>query len=61
MLFPKLTIERVCPRLYWITERQGFIQEFEIIMTIEGIVEATGMTFQARTSYLNEEIVWGEQ
>lgn len=30
-------------------------------MTVEGIVEATGMTFQARTSFLPEEIVWGER
>uniref|UniRef100_A0A915A8G5 Uncharacterized protein n=1 Tax=Parascaris univalens TaxID=6257 RepID=A0A915A8G5_PARUN len=33
--------------------------EFELIMTVEGIVEATGMTFQARTSFLPSEIRWG--
>ncbi|KAK0404485.1 hypothetical protein QR680_017473 [Steinernema hermaphroditum] len=33
--------------------------DFELIMTVEGIVEATGMTFQARTSFLPEEIQWG--
>uniref|UniRef100_A0A1I7VC71 IRK_C domain-containing protein n=1 Tax=Loa loa TaxID=7209 RepID=A0A1I7VC71_LOALO len=33
--------------------------DFEIIMTVEGIVEATGMTFQARTSFLPDEILWG--
>ncbi|PAV65860.1 hypothetical protein WR25_16435 [Diploscapter pachys] len=32
---------------------------FELIMTVEGIVEATGMTFQARTSFLPDEIQWG--
>ncbi|VDM13446.1 unnamed protein product [Wuchereria bancrofti] len=32
---------------------------FELIMTVEGIVEATGMTFQARTSFLPDEILWG--
>ncbi|CAO4387926.1 unnamed protein product [Caenorhabditis nigoni] len=33
--------------------------DFELIMTVEGIVEATGMTFQARTSFLPDEILWG--
>lgn len=43
----------------------GFTREtlaegaFELVMTLEGIVEATGMTFQARTSFLPEEIKWG--
>uniref|UniRef100_A0A915DV44 Inward rectifier potassium channel C-terminal domain-containing protein n=1 Tax=Ditylenchus dipsaci TaxID=166011 RepID=A0A915DV44_9BILA len=35
--------------------------DFELIMTVEGIVEATGMTFQARTSYLPNEIKWGQR
>lgn len=35
--------------------------DFEIIMTVEGIVEATGATFQARTSFLPFEIEWGRQ
>ncbi|VDM82776.1 unnamed protein product [Strongylus vulgaris] len=35
--------------------------EFELIMTVEGIVEATGMTFQARTSFLPDEILWGHK
>uniref|UniRef100_A0A1I7XW27 TLC domain-containing protein n=1 Tax=Heterorhabditis bacteriophora TaxID=37862 RepID=A0A1I7XW27_HETBA len=35
--------------------------DFELIMTVEGIVEATGMTFQARTSFLPEEILWGHK
>ncbi|KHN70897.1 Inward rectifier potassium channel 2 [Toxocara canis] len=34
---------------------------FELIMTVEGIVEATGMTFQARTSFLPSEIIWGHR
>lgn len=35
--------------------------DFELIMTVEGIVEATGMTFQARTSFLPDEIKWGQK
>lgn len=30
-------------------------------MTLEGIVEATGVSFQARTSFLPEEIKWGRR
>ena len=33
--------------------------DFEIVVLLEGIVESTGMTTQARTSYLGEEIHWG--
>jgi len=33
--------------------------DFEIVVLLEGIVEPTGMTMQARTSYLGEEIHWG--
>lgn len=33
--------------------------DFEIVVLLEGIVESTGMTMQARTSYLREEIHWG--
>ncbi|KAI6240661.1 Inward rectifier potassium channel 2 [Aphelenchoides fujianensis] len=35
--------------------------DFELIMTVEGIVEATGATFQARTSFLPTEIQWGRR
>ncbi|XP_078540098.1 G protein-activated inward rectifier potassium channel 4-like [Lissotriton helveticus] len=36
-------------------------EEFEIIVILEGIVEATGMTCQARTSYTEDEILWGHR
>ncbi|CAG7734700.1 unnamed protein product, partial [Allacma fusca] len=32
---------------------------FEIIVVLEGIVESTGLTVQARSSYLPSEILWG--
>ncbi|XP_050984603.1 G protein-activated inward rectifier potassium channel 3-like [Labeo rohita] len=34
-------------------------QQFEIIIILEGIVEATGMMCQAKTSYIETEIEWG--
>ncbi|KAM4619758.1 LOW QUALITY PROTEIN: G protein-activated inward rectifier potassium channel 3-like [Polymixia lowei] len=33
----------------------------EIIVILEGIVEASGMTCQARTSYTQDEILWGHR
>ncbi|XP_041360527.1 ATP-sensitive inward rectifier potassium channel 12-like [Gigantopelta aegis] len=33
--------------------------EFEIIVIMEGVVSSTSLNFQARTSYLQDEIVWG--
>ena len=32
---------------------------FEYIVTLEGVVEPSGNTTQARTSYLPDEILWG--
>lgn len=30
-------------------------------MVLEGVVETTGITTQARTSYVSEEILWGQR
>lgn len=35
--------------------------DFEIIVILEGVVEQTGLTTQARTSYLPSEIMWGQR
>lgn len=45
--------------LFAMTPEEMHNANFELIMTVEGIVEATGMTFQARTSFLPDEIRWG--
>ncbi|XP_070773715.1 G protein-activated inward rectifier potassium channel 3-like [Enoplosus armatus] len=36
-------------------------ESFEIIVILEGIVEASGMTCQARTSYTEDEVLWGHR
>ncbi|KAF6717962.1 G protein-activated inward rectifier potassium channel 3 [Oryzias melastigma] len=36
-------------------------EDFEIVVILEGMVEATGMTCQARSSYLTEEVLWGHR
>ena len=35
------------------------IQDFELVIVVEGNVEATAMRTQIRTSFLPEEILWG--
>jgi potassium inwardly-rectifying channel subfamily J len=34
---------------------------FEIQVSMEGTIESTGLTFQARSSYLPNEILWGHR
>ncbi|NXC42539.1 KCJ11 protein, partial [Penelope pileata] len=36
-------------------------EDLEIIVILEGVVETTGITTQARTSYLADEILWGQR
>ncbi|KAM4039920.1 ATP-sensitive inward rectifier potassium channel 8 [Anomaloglossus baeobatrachus] len=36
-------------------------QDLEVIVLLEGVVETTGITTQARTSYITEEILWGHR
>lgn len=36
-------------------------EQFEFVVILEGIVESTGMTTQARSSYLPGEILWGHR
>jgi len=33
--------------------------DFEIVVVIDGVVEATGLNTQPKSSYLNSEILWG--
>ncbi|XP_056272818.1 ATP-sensitive inward rectifier potassium channel 11 [Pseudoliparis swirei] len=35
--------------------------DLEVIAVLEGVVETTGITTQARTSYVSEEILWGQR
>ncbi|XP_069803281.1 ATP-sensitive inward rectifier potassium channel 11-like [Dendropsophus ebraccatus] len=36
-------------------------QDIEVVAILEGVVETTGITTQARTSYLPDEILWGRR
>ncbi|OCT72307.1 hypothetical protein XELAEV_18035280mg [Xenopus laevis] len=47
---------------FWEMSRtQLEIEEFEIVVILEGMVEATGMTCQARSSYVDSEVLWGHR
>ncbi|XP_075046600.1 G protein-activated inward rectifier potassium channel 4 isoform X2 [Mixophyes fleayi] len=47
---------------FWAMSRaQLESEDFEIVVILEGMVEATGMTCQARSSYVNREVLWGHR
>jgi len=45
--------------LYHLTPAQLAHSKVEVVVTLEGIVEPSGNTVQARTSFLPHEILWG--
>ena len=44
---------------YEMTPKDILNAKFEMVVALEGIVEPTGNSVQARTSYLPREILWG--
>ncbi|CAK6981879.1 potassium inwardly rectifying channel subfamily J member 11%2C like [Scomber scombrus] len=54
------TMERGSP-LYELSAHSLSSEDLEIIVILEGVVETTGITMQARTSYTPEEILWGRR
>ncbi|XP_058116448.1 G protein-activated inward rectifier potassium channel 3-like [Anopheles ziemanni] len=53
-------IDRDSP-LYNLSAQDMIRERFEIVVMLEGVVESTGMTTQARSSYLPSEILWGHR
>lgn len=51
-------IDRKSP-FYNMSKEQYEASDWELIVILEGVVEATGCTLQARTSYLADEVLWG--
>ncbi|XP_005990571.1 ATP-sensitive inward rectifier potassium channel 11 [Latimeria chalumnae] len=47
--------------LYDMTAKDLPQEDLEVIVILEGVVETTGITTQARTSYVSEEILWGHR
>ncbi|KAL2088521.1 hypothetical protein ACEWY4_015420 [Coilia grayii] len=47
--------------LYDVSEIDLEGEDIEVVVILEGVVETTGITTQARTSYLSDEIFWGHR
>ncbi|XP_062560595.1 G protein-activated inward rectifier potassium channel 3-like isoform X5 [Armigeres subalbatus] len=47
--------------LYTLSAQDVLRERFEIVVMLEGVVESTGMTTQARSSYLPSEVLWGHR
>ncbi|XP_041978730.1 ATP-sensitive inward rectifier potassium channel 12-like isoform X3 [Aricia agestis] len=47
--------------LYNLSASDMLKEKFEIVVMLEGVIESTGMTTQARSSYLPSEILWGHR
>ncbi|XP_017785588.1 PREDICTED: G protein-activated inward rectifier potassium channel 3-like [Nicrophorus vespilloides] len=53
-------IDKTSP-LYQLSATDLLRERFEIVVILEGVIESTGMTTQARSSYLPSEILWGHR
>ncbi|TRZ01721.1 hypothetical protein DNTS_016004 [Danionella cerebrum] len=61
LVSPLVICHRIGPRSpFWDISKDTLSREsLEIVVILEGMVEATGMTCQARSSYVASEIKWG--
>ncbi|CAG0904582.1 unnamed protein product [Cyprideis torosa] len=53
-------IDETSPLYYW-GAADLMREKFEIVVVLEGVIESTGSTTQARSSYLPNEIKWGHR
>ncbi|CAH1719716.1 unnamed protein product [Chironomus riparius] len=62
-IWPTLIVHRIDEEspLYNLSAQDMLKERFEIVTMLEGVVESTGMTTQARSSYLPSEILWGHR
>ncbi|XP_063697110.1 G protein-activated inward rectifier potassium channel 3-like isoform X2 [Culicoides brevitarsis] len=62
-IWPMVVVHQITPESpFWNMSASDMIQDrFEIVVILEGTVESTGQTTQARSSYLNTEILWGHR
>lgn len=62
-IWPTLIVHKIDEEspLYELSAQDMLRERFEIVTMLEGVVESTGMTTQARSSYLPSEILWGHR
>ncbi|XP_053690808.1 G protein-activated inward rectifier potassium channel 3-like [Sabethes cyaneus] len=60
-IWPQIVVHRInaSSPLYNLSALELLQEKFEIIVILEGTIESTGQTTQARSSYLSSEILWG--
>ncbi|CAM5129202.1 unnamed protein product [Natator depressus] len=63
LVSPLTICHEINPRspFFCLSQRSLRSEQFEIVVILEGIVETTGMTCQARTSYTEDEVLWGHR
>ena len=63
LIWPMTIVHKITPDspLYNISAADLLKEKFEIVVILEGTVESTSMTTQARSSYLPTEIKWGHR
>ncbi|KRT79300.1 hypothetical protein AMK59_6933, partial [Oryctes borbonicus] len=47
--------------LFHLSPRNFLNEQFEIVVILEGTIESTGQTTQARSSYIANEVLWGHR
>ncbi|GFG32821.1 hypothetical protein Cfor_06324 [Coptotermes formosanus] len=62
-IWPTTIVHKIDPAspLYLLSAAEMIRERFEIVVILEGVIESTGMTTQARSSYLPSEVLWGHR
>ena len=62
-IWPTTIVHRIDEEspFYNMSAKDFLRKHYEIIVALEGIVEPTGNSIQARSSYLGDEILWGHR
>ncbi|KAM0730944.1 Inward rectifier potassium channel 4 [Formica fusca] len=62
-IWPTIIIHRIneSSPFYNMSAEDMLIERFEVVLILEGTIESTGQTTQARSSYLPQEILWGHR
>ncbi|KAJ8977748.1 hypothetical protein NQ317_001112 [Molorchus minor] len=62
-IWPMTIVHRIDEKspFYYISAGDLLLETFEIVAILEGTIESTGQTTQARSSYLASEVMWGHR
>lgn len=62
-IWPMIVMHKITPEspFYNLSASDILQDRFEIVVILEGTIESTGQSTQARSSYLNTEILWGHR